>query len=67
MGWKQKRVVVTGGSGFLGSAVVDKLRARGYQNIIVPRSKNYDLRDQKVIVQLYKDASPKSLFIWQQS
>ena len=54
-----KRVVVTGGSGFLGSAVVDKLRARGYENIIVPRSSNYDLRDQKAIVRLYKDANPQ--------
>ena len=59
VGWQQKRVVVTGGSGFLGSSVVDKLRARGYQNIIVPRSKNYDLRDQKAIVQLYEDAQPQ--------
>jgi GDP-L-fucose synthase len=59
VGWQQKRVVVTGGSGFLGSSVVDKLRARGYQNIIVPRSKNYDLRDQKAIIQLYEDAQPQ--------
>jgi GDP-L-fucose synthase len=53
------RVVVTGGSGFLGLAVVDKLRARGYQNIIVPRSSNYDLRDQQAIVRVYKDANPQ--------
>ena len=59
MSTEQKRIVVTGGSGFLGSAVVDKLRARGYQNIIVPRSRNYDLRDQGMIVQLYKDACPE--------
>jgi GDP-L-fucose synthase len=59
VGWQQKRVVVTGGSGFLGSSVVDKLRARGYQNIMVPRSKNYDLRDQKAIIQLYEDAQPQ--------
>src|SRR6266478_7044294 len=57
--WKQKRVVVTGGSGFLGSAVVNKLRFRGCQNIIVPRSSNYDLRDQGAIVRLYKDAQPE--------
>jgi GDP-L-fucose synthase len=59
MSWKQKRVVVTGGSGFLGSAVVGKLRARGYQNIIVPRSSNYDLREQNMIDRLYKDANPQ--------
>src|SRR4030095_16114081 len=59
MSWKQQRVLVTGGSGFLGSAVMGKLRASGYQNIIVPRSSSYDLRDQGAIVRLYKDAQPQ--------
>ena len=59
MSTEQKRIVVTGGSGFLGSAVVDKLRARGYESIIVPRSRNYDLRDQETIVRLYKYAQPQ--------
>jgi GDP-L-fucose synthase len=59
VGWKEKRLVVTGGSGFLGSFVVDKLRARGYQNIFVPRSSNYDLREQEMIARLYKDAKPQ--------
>jgi GDP-L-fucose synthase len=59
MNWDQKRVIVTGGAGFLGSAVVEKLRASGYQNIIVPRSSDYDLRYQDMIVRLYKDARPE--------
>src|SRR6266478_7079336 len=59
MEWKHKQVVVTGGSGFLGSAVVQKLGARGTQNIIVPRSSEYDLRNQETIVRLYKDARPQ--------
>jgi len=59
MSWNQKRVVVTGGSGFLGSAVVETLRALGYQNIFVPRSRDYDLREQEMIVRLYKDAQPE--------
>jgi len=59
MGWKQQRVLVTGGSGFLGSSVVDKMRGRGYEDIFVPRSKNHDLREQKAIVQLYEDTRPK--------
>jgi GDP-L-fucose synthase len=59
MSTEQKRVVVTGGAGFLGSAVVERLRARGYQNIIVPRSSNYDLRDPEAIVNLYKEAQPQ--------
>src|SRR6266536_5370480 len=59
MNWKAKRILVTGGSGFLGSAAVEKLCTRGYENIIVPRSSNYDLRDQQAIVHLYKDANPQ--------
>jgi len=56
---KDERVVVTGGAGFLGSAVVDKLRVRGYENIFVPRSQDYDLRKEAMIVRLYKDAQPQ--------
>jgi GDP-L-fucose synthase len=59
MGSPQRRVLVTGGAGFLGSAVVDKMRARGYQNIFVPRSRNYDLRDQNMIIRLYNNARPE--------
>src|SRR5437773_5600852 len=57
--WLDKRVVVTGGAGFLGSVVINRLKAAGCQNIFVPRSGNYDLRDQKAIMSLYKDAHPE--------
>lgn len=56
--WNGKRVVVTGGAGFLGSFVVENLRERGCMNVIVPRSKDYDLRDRDAIVRLYKQAVP---------
>ncbi|MCB0002201.1 MAG: NAD-dependent epimerase/dehydratase family protein, partial [Anaerolineae bacterium] len=42
--WRDKRVIVTGGAGFLGSSVVERLRRRGAAEIIVPRSRDYDLR-----------------------
>jgi GDP-L-fucose synthase len=59
MDWTQTRVLVTGGSGFLGAAVVNKLDGRGCRNVIVPRSRNYDLRDQQDVLRLYKDAKPE--------
>lgn len=58
--WHDKRVVVTGGAGFLGSFVVEKLRERGAAEIIVPRSKDYDLRDIDAIRQLFVDTLERS-------
>src|SRR3989449_2823859 len=53
------RVVVTGGVGFLGSAVVQKLREHGHRDVFVPRSKDYDLREQQTIMRLYKETRPQ--------
>jgi GDP-L-fucose synthase len=56
--WKDKRVVVTGGAGFLGSFVVDQLRAKGCHQIVIPRSQDYDLVQMDAVRQLYSDAKP---------
>jgi GDP-L-fucose synthase len=57
--WDKKRVMVTGGAGFLGSFVVEKLKQRGCGEVFVPRSKDYDLVDGEACRRLYKDASPE--------
>ena len=56
--WSKKRVLVTGGAGFLGSFVVEKLKERGCKNIFVPRSKDYDLVQMEAVRKLYQDARP---------
>ena len=56
--WQNQRVMITGGAGFLGSVVVEKLRARGCPTISVPRSKEYDLRDRDAIIRLYETQRP---------
>jgi GDP-L-fucose synthase len=54
--WSDKRVVVTGGAGFLGSYVLAKLRERGAAQIFVPQIEQYDLCDVSAIRRMYADA-----------
>jgi GDP-L-fucose synthase len=56
--WARQRVVVTGGAGFLGSFVCEGLRRRGVDELMAPRSKEYDLRDRDAVQRLYRESRP---------
>ncbi len=58
----KKRIVVTGGGGFLGSFVVDALKARGCESVFVPRKRDYDLTRMDGIEKMFADAQPEVLF-----
>jgi GDP-L-fucose synthase len=53
-----RRVMVTGGGGFLGRRVVDRLGRTGVADIVVPRSRDYDLRERAGIDQAIADGRP---------
>ena len=56
--FKNRRVVVTGGAGFLGGYVIDGLQKRGCKNILVPKIEDYNLVEPGDIVRMYEDMRP---------
>ncbi len=56
--WRDRRVCVTGGAGFLGSFIIDKLNQRGVQEIFIPKIQDYDLVQHEAILRLLEDARP---------
>lgn len=59
--WQDKQVVVTGGAGFLGSFVVNKLHEYGASQVFVPRKAEYDLREKSAILDLLHDTNPNMI------
>ena len=56
--WVKRRVVVTGGRGFLGSYVVEALRDHGATQVLVPERRQYDLRHLDAVDSMYRDMRP---------
>src|ERR1043165_6306234 len=58
--WKGKRVAVTGGAGFLGARVVEKLQSvtDPPSTISIPRRKDYDLVTSDAVERMYRDFQP---------
>jgi GDP-L-fucose synthase len=65
--WQDKKVIVTGGAGFLGSYVIEKLKKRGATDIFIPRIEDYNLVDGNEIRRMYDtvlaDVKPANVVI----
>jgi len=53
-----RRVLVTGGAGFLGAPVCRLLRERGSADVLAPRKAEYDLTDSTAVARLFEQARP---------
>lgn len=56
--WRDRRILLTGGSGFLGSHVQEALAERGAREVFIPRKRDYDLTKRAAIEQVLRESDP---------
>jgi GDP-L-fucose synthase len=56
--WTNRRVLVTGGGGFLGGHLLERLRREGPAAVAAPRAREYDLRDRDAVARCLREARP---------
>ncbi len=59
--FKNKKVLITGSGGFLGSHLVNELKQNGYKKLFLPRSKDYDLTKQSRVKSMLKAIQPDAI------
>mgnify|MGYP003681876967 CR=1 FL=1 len=60
---KNSKIYIAGANGMVGSAIVRKLKSKGYSNIIKPNSKELDLRNQAAVNQFFESEKPEYVFL----
>ena len=56
--WQGKKILITGGNGFVGKSVLEILAKKDILEIISPKSSEYDLTVEKDVIRLFKDNKP---------
>ncbi|MFA7295958.1 MAG: GDP-L-fucose synthase [Dehalococcoidia bacterium] len=59
--FRARRVLVTGGSGFLGKPLLEVLRERGYRDVVAPSHADYDLTEQDQVRRMFADVRPAAV------
>ena len=60
---KESKIYVAGHKGMVGSAIVRKLHAEGYTNLVLRSSKELDLRNQQAVVAFFTTEKPEYVFL----